>query len=138
MKNKMWKSMILLSMFVLLSACSSNGQGDQTTTVSTNETGHSEELADNVVRLTVSMDNGSQFVNEQEVEIEEGANLLDVMKETFFVETNDENEITSIERMQIDEEENTSWVLFVNDEISDTPAKDYMLNGGEKIVFDLQ
>jgi len=122
----------------LLIACSEDGQENQLTSVSTNETGESEEVADNAVRITISTDDGGQFLNEQEVEIEEGANLLEVLKATFFIEVDEENEITSIERMQADEEDNTSWKLFVNDELSDIPAKDYSLEGGEKIIFDLQ
>ncbi len=74
----------------------------------------------------------------QQVEIEEGANLLEVLDQTFYIETDENNELTSIERMKVSEEEDTSWHLFVNDELSDIPAKDYILSGGEKIVLDLQ
>ena len=132
--------MALTILFIpfLLIACSDDEQENQLTSVSTNETGESAEVADNAVRITISTDDGSQFLNEQEVEIEEGANLLEVLKATFFIEVDGDQEITSIERMQVDEEDNTSWKLFVNDELSDIPAKDYSLEGGEKVIFDLQ
>lgn len=131
---------ILLIMFILiaLAACSNESENIQNTIVSTNETSHSEEVADNVVRITISIDGGAQFINEQEVEVEEGANLLEVLTDTFFIETDEDNNITSIERVQSDTEENTSWELFVNDEKSDIPAQDYNVNGGEVITFDLQ
>lgn len=138
MHKRLLMAFTILFIPFLLIACSEDGQENQLTSVSTNETGESEEVADNAVRITISTDDGGQFLNEQEVEIKEGANLLEVLKATFFIEVDEENEITSIERMQADEEDNTSWKLFVNDELSDIPAKDYSLEGGEKIIFDLQ
>ncbi|MCM3738831.1 DUF4430 domain-containing protein [Oceanobacillus luteolus] len=135
--NKLFiKSTIILLILILLSAC-----GDEENTspiVSTNDTDSSEEVPENAVRLTISMYDGQQFINEQQVEIEEGANLLEVLDQTFYIETDENNELTSIERMKVSEEEDTSWHLFVNDELSDIPAKDYILSGGEKIVLDLQ
>ena len=138
MQKRLFMAFTILFIPFLLIACSDDGQENQLTSVSTNDTGDSEEVADNAVRITISTDDGRQFLNEQEVEIEEGDNLLEVLKATFFIEVDEESKITSIERMQANEEDNTSWKLFVNDEISDIPAKDYSLEGGEKIVFDLQ
>jgi hypothetical protein len=125
--------LIILCSTLLLVACSDS---EPTTTVSTNETGTSDEVPEDAVRITVSLDEGQQFINEQEVQIESGANLLEVMDETFFIETNEEQEIITIER-QGSEEEDTTWNLYINDEPSDTLAKDYTITGGEKIVFDL-
>lgn len=138
MQKRLFMAFTILFIPFLLIACSDDGQENQLTSVSTNDTGDSEEVADNAVRITISTDDGRQFLNEQEVEIEEGDNLLEVLKATFFIEVDEESKITSIERMQANEEDNTSWKLFVNDELSDIPAKDYSLEGGEKIVFDLQ
>ena len=134
--NKLFIKSTILLILILLSAC-----GDEENTspiVSTNDTDSSEEVPENAVRLTISMYDGQQFINEQQVEIEEGANLLEVLDQTFYIETDENNELTSIERMKVSEEEDTSWHLFVNDELSDIPAKDYILSGGEKIVLDLQ
>lgn len=138
MNKRSIKLLIIMLILFILAACGNDEQNNQNLTVSTNETGESEEVATNTVRITISIDDGAQFINEQEVKVEEGANLLEVLAETFFIETDEDNNLTSIERVQTDEEENTSWELFVNDEKTDTPAKDYNLNGGEIIIFDLQ
>ncbi|MHA6251069.1 DUF4430 domain-containing protein [Oceanobacillus sp. CAU 1775] len=133
------KRLLILFMIMivgLLAAC--NSEDPSNTRVSTNDSGTDASLGDDMVRITISINDGEQFLNEQEVKIEESTNLLEVLEETFYVETNEENVITSIERMKVDEEANTEWVLFVNDEPSDTPAKDYSLTGGERIIFDLQ
>lgn len=137
MKNKFIFITSLLLLVVILAACSKDDENSNTS-VSTNESGQTEEIGENAVRITISLNDGEQFVNEQEVEIEEGEVLLNILEDTFFVETNEEDVVTSIERMQVDEEENTTWVLFVNDEQLDTPAKDYTVTGGEKITLDLQ
>lgn len=128
---------ILIISLMVLAACSEDSENTNTV-ISTNETGNTIEVPEGEVRLTVSLNDGEQFINEQQVKIEEGANLLDVLKKTFYVETDDNNEITSIERMKVSEEDNTTWKLFVNDKLSDVSAKDYTLNGGERITLDLQ
>lgn len=131
------KLVVLCFIFIigLLAACNGDDEASNSR-VTTNDTG--TDLGDDMVRLTISINNGSQFINEQEVEIEEGANLLEVLEKTFYVETNDEGVIRSIERQKVDTEKNTKWVLIVNDEPTDTPAKDFTLTGGQRITFDLQ
>lgn len=136
MKKQIIYFLSLLFIITILAACGTNDENNNTT-VSTSNSGQSE-VADNAVRITISINNGEQFVNEQEVEIEAGANLLEVLEKTFYVDTNEDNEITSIERVKSNEEENTTWVLIIDDVLSQTLAKDYTLNGGEKITFDLQ
>lgn len=130
------KLSVLWMIFIigLLAACSSDDASNSR--VTTNNTGN--DLGDNMVRLTISLGDGSQFINEQEVEIEEGANLLEVLEKTFYVETNDEGVIRSIERQKVDPDKNNEWVLIVNDEPTDTPVKDFTLTGGQRITFDLQ
>ena len=137
MRKYIFILLLLGTMVTILAACSNNEE-KVNTVVSTNETSESDKVADNAVRITISMEDGAQFLNEQEVEIEKDANLLEVLQQTFFVETNNDGEVTSIERMKANEEGNTTWNLYVNDKYSDIPAKDYTLNGGEKIIFDLQ
>lgn len=138
MNKKLINLLIILAVFLFLAACGSSNGEDTTTTVRTNETGEIDDVPGNEVRLTISINNGEQFINEQQVEIEDGANLLEVLDETFYIETDEDEELTSIERVAISEEEGTSWHLFVNDDLSDIPAKDYTLNGGERIILDLQ
>lgn len=131
------KTGLLLFLAILLIACSSNDGENVNTTVSTNETGTSEDVPENEVRITISINDGEQYINEQQVEIADGANLLEVLEDTFFVETDEADEIISIERMRVNEDDGTSWHLYVDGELADIPAKDYVLTGGEKIILDL-
>lgn len=134
MMKKQSKILVLL-LLLLLAACNSGGKNTNVT-VSTNQTGKTEEVPENEVRITISINDGKQFINEQQVEIENGANLLEVLADTFFIETDENDEIISIERREASE--NSSWKLFINGEITETRAADYKLTGGEKIIFDLQ
>ena len=132
---------VMLLAIALLAGCSnSNTEEDanSNTTVSTNESsGADEELADNEVRLTVTIDNGTENVTEEVVEVEEGAILLDVLKDTFYVEE-DNGFITSIERVSDDADEGKFWMYSVDGESAPVGAGEYELNGGEEVVFDLQ
>lgn len=130
--------LITLFMVVVLFGCSSEGNNTNTT-VSTNSTSQSEEVAEDSVRITISINEGEEFVNEKEIGIEEGDILMDAMKENFYVETEyDGTFITSIERVAASDEEKTSWMFFVNDEMATVGAAEYQLSPGDKVVFDLQ
>lgn len=74
------KTGLLLFLAILLIACSGNDGENVNTTVSTNETGTSENVPENEVRITISINDGEQYINEQQVEIADGANLLDVLE----------------------------------------------------------
>lgn len=134
-------SIVLLS-FVFLAACGNGEDAEENehsnTSVSTNESsGEDQELAEDEVRLTITIDEGNQYVSEEIVQIEEGDILLDVMKDAFYVEE-DSGFITSIERVSDDEDEGKYWMYFVDGEFAAVGAGEYELNGGEEITFDLQ
>ncbi|WP_040981460.1 DUF4430 domain-containing protein [Oceanobacillus jeddahense] len=134
-------SIVLLS-FVFLAACGNGEDAEENensnTSVSTNESsGEDQELAEDEVRLTITIDEGNQYVSEEIVQIEEGDILLDVMKDAFYVEE-DSGFITSIERVSDDEDEGKYWMYFVDGESAAVGAGEYELNGEEEITFDLQ
>ncbi|WP_152654648.1 DUF4430 domain-containing protein [Oceanobacillus sp. CFH 90083] len=131
---------IMLLSFVFMAACGNNEEENENsnTTVSTNESsGNDQELAEDEVRLTITIDEGSQYVSEQVVQVEEGDILLDVLKDAFYVEE-DSGFITSIERVSDDANEGKYWMYSVNGEAAQVGAGEYELNGGEEIIFDLQ
>lgn len=133
---------IMLLSFVFLAACGNNEGAEENessnTTVSTNESsGEDQELAEDEVRITITIDDGNENVSEEVVQVEEGDILLDVMKDTFYVEE-DSGFITSIERVSDDADEGKYWMFFVDGEPSQVGAGEYELNGGEEITFDLQ
>ncbi|WP_249871897.1 DUF4430 domain-containing protein [Oceanobacillus saliphilus] len=131
-------SVIIMSVGLLI-GCASGEETNQNTSVSTNNTSHSEEVAEDAVRITITIDEGAEFVNEQEIPISEGDILMDVMEENFFIETEfDGTFITSIERVAASDEDQTAWMFFVNDEMPTVGASEYELSPGDKVVFDLQ
>ncbi|MEC2160360.1 DUF4430 domain-containing protein [Virgibacillus halodenitrificans] len=92
---------------------------------------------ENTVLITISKDNGSEYLHEKEISVEKGNNILDVMMNNFYVETNSRNdEITSIERLSIEENKGKQWYYTVNGEATTENPKNYELKPGDKIVFD--
>ncbi|RKQ16144.1 DUF4430 domain-containing protein [Oceanobacillus bengalensis] len=129
-------------MFVSLLAACAQDEDTQThsnVTTSTTDTTQSEEVAEGHVRITVSINEGEEFLTEKEIAIEDGDILIDVMEENFYIETAFDGEfITSIERVAASDEEQTSWMFFVNDEMPTVGAAEYELSSGDKVLFDLQ
>src|SRR5690606_27572696 len=132
-----WKLVLLIFVIlIVLGACSSNESNSNVITTTTNSS-DSEEVKEGFIRVTVSMDNGSQYITEEEISIDEGKSLLDVMISNFFIEQSN-GKITSIERVKASKDENTEWKYFVNGEEIDVIPRDYIPASGDKIVFDLQ
>lgn len=132
----------VLVVFGLLTGCASDDTNEEATT--TNESSEeaesgqqSEEVSEDSVRITITKDKEAEFIHEKEIEIEEGDILMDVMKENFYVEEED-NFITSIERVAPKEDEKKAWMFFVNDEMAPVGAHEFELTPGDKIRFDLQ
>lgn len=141
MKKWMLQFGAIIMAAVLLVGCSSNDETEQNTNtrVSTNDTSNTEEVAEDSVRITISINEGEEFVTEQEISIEEGDILMDVMQENFYIETDfDGAFITSIERVKASDEEQTAWMFFVNEEMPTVGANEYELTPGDEVVFDLQ
>lgn len=128
----------LFFVVLLLAGCSSNEPEEHSNVnISTNETGSTEEVAEDAVRITISLNNGQQYLNETEIPYEENKDLLHLLKQNFFVEE-ENGVITSIERQQASEEEQTEWIIYVNDEQVDIDPAEYVVQPGDKIQLDLQ
>lgn len=139
MKKWIFQFAVIVMTIGVLFGCSTDDNTNQNTSVSTNNSSQSEEVAEDSVRITISINEGEEYVAEEEIEIEEGDILMDVMEENFYIETEyDGTFITSIERVAASEEEQTAWMFFVNDEMATVGASDYELSPGDVVVFDLQ
>ncbi|MBP2077824.1 DUF4430 domain-containing protein [Oceanobacillus polygoni] len=139
MKKWIFQFAVIVMSVGLLFGCSSDNNTNQNTSVSTNNSSQSEEVAEDSVRITISINEGEEYITEEVIEIEEGDILMDVMEENFYIETEyDGTFITSIERVAASEEEQTAWMFFVNDEMATVGASDYELSPGDVVVFDLQ
>lgn len=134
----------ILTVIGLLAGCGAGGEEQSESNESSTQTAEEEnntegELGENEVRITISKDNGSEYIDEQEIEVEEGAILMDVMKENFYVETaQDDQFITSIERVSAEEGEDKSWIFEVNGEMANVGAAEYELSPGDEVTFDFQ
>ncbi len=131
----------LLMVLGLLIGCASdtndqNGTNNNLVEQNQNDSSSSEE-AEEVVVITISKNHNEEVITEKEVAIEEGAILLDVMKENFDIEE-DGGFITTIDGVEQDIDEQMSWMYFVNDEMPSVGAAEYELSVGDKVNFDLQ
>ena len=133
---------IVFAAILLLAGCGADG-GSGEDDASMNDTAEQTEENDaaeqneDTVLITISIDEGSEYVDEKEIPVEEGDILMDVMKENFYVEE-EEGFITSIERVSADEDEEKGWIFYVNGEMAMAGAEEYELSPGEEINFDFQ
>jgi len=103
---------------------------------STNNT-ETQEVNEDVIHVTISKDEGEEVLSEKEIAIEEGAILMDVLKENFDIEE-DGGFVTSIDGVAPEEGEQVAWMYFVNDEMAMVGANEYELSPGDEVNFDLQ
>lgn len=138
----MKKWLLLLSASFILTAC-----GEQTTETSTDTT--SQETSSVVedastedvvtVEVTISVTEDGELIEngEQVVEVEEGALLLDVMKENFEIEETD-TFINTINGVEQDANANKWWLFDVNGEMAQKGAAETELKAGDLIEWKLE
>ena len=138
----MKKWLLLLSASFILTAC-----GEQTTETSTDTT--SQETSSVVedastedvvtVEVTISVTEDGELIEngEQVVEVEEGALLLDVMKENFEIEETD-TFINAINGVEQDATANKWWLFDVNGEMAQKGAAETELKAGDLIEGKLE
>lgn len=129
---KKWLTGLFAVLFLtgMLAGCSDAEENNATQPAETTE---SEET----VVITVSENEGEEVIAEEDVPIEEGDLLLDVMEEHFDVEHED-GFVTSINGVAPEEGEQRAWMYYVNDEMPMVGAAEYELEPGDEVVFDLQ
>lgn len=98
----------------------------------------SETEQEEAVSITISEDNGAEIIAEEEIPVEEGDILFNVMEENFEVEATEDGFITSIEGVSQDEENGKYWMYEVNGEMAEVGAQEYELSPGDEVTFDLQ
>lgn len=128
---------------VVLSGCAATEQNTEEQSTQTEENGTpteqtSESEQEEAITITISENNQEEIVAEEEVPVEEGEILYDVMEENFDIEATEEGFITSIEGISQNEEEGKYWMYYVNGEMAEVGAQDYELEPGDEVTFDLQ
>ena len=124
----------LLITIMLLVGCSSTEENQNQTNDNSNNT---EQSAEEKAVITISQDEGDTVLTEKEVSFEEGAILMDVLKENFEIEETG-GMITAVDGLEADESEKKAWMYFVNDEMPMVGAAEFELSAGDKVNLDLQ
>ncbi|HLS66639.1 MAG TPA: DUF4430 domain-containing protein [Pseudogracilibacillus sp.] len=136
MKQSLLRFLYVFAAVLLITGCSTANNTEEAE-VETTETAEQEEVVESVITVTISEDEGEIVHDEKEIEIEEGAILMDVLKESFDIEEED-GFITAIDGIQADEGEQRGWMYYVNDEMAMVGAAEYELEEDDHVVFDLQ
>ncbi|TGB04489.1 DUF4430 domain-containing protein [Halobacillus salinus] len=105
---------------------SSQAEGEQTEAV--------EEVSATVI---LSKQNGEEKMAEEEVTVEAGTTLMEVMKSNFEVEESG-GFINGLEGISMNEEEKMAWIYTINGEEAMVGAAEYEIEQGDEIVFDYQ
>lgn len=134
MKKWLLSFMSLFTALVLVVGCS-NDSGQTTTESNINE--EEKEVQEEIITVTISKDEGAELLSESEIEINEKAILMDVMKENFDIEE-DGGFINAIDGIGPVEGEEKAWMYFVNDEMAMVGAGEYELSNGDEVNFDFQ
>lgn len=98
-------------------------------------TASQEEVQEVTVQVQVSKDNGEEMISEDEITVDEGTTLMEVMEENYEVDQT-EGFINSIEGIEGNEEEKLAWMYTINDEEVSVGASEYEVKEGDDIVFD--
>lgn len=135
----MKKSLLLLSSIFILSACGNptTEQEVSTQTESSSVEVISTDDQENAIEVTISVEVPDEDYSESaSYSVEEGALLLDVMKEHFDVE-DDNNFITSINGYQQDADANMWWLFDLNGEMAEVGAHELELEDGDQVEWNL-
>ncbi|MGP6139910.1 MULTISPECIES: DUF4430 domain-containing protein [unclassified Jeotgalibaca] len=130
----MKKYLFLLASGFILAGC----QSPQTTEESISESTISSVMAETItVTMRMSIDGEEVEGGSQEIQVEEGAILLDVMKENYDIEETD-GFITSIDGQEQDTEAGKYWLFDINGEMAPVGANETELQEGDVVEWKLE
>lgn len=128
----MKKSLVIVAVFVSMLGfvgCTSTPETKDTTTSTTQS-----QSKENEISLTISLIKEDKVIDEKEISVTEGSNLMDAVKDNFEIKE-DNGMITSIEGIEQDTKESYFWTYTINDEMIMTGANETELHEGDKVVF---
>lgn len=130
----MKKWLLLLASTLVLVGC---GQTTQTEEVTSTPVESSEQAVLAEVTVSVTVDGEEIDEGEQVLEVEEGAILLDVMKEQYELEEAD-GFISAINGYEQDEEAGKYWLFDLNGEMAEVGAAELELSDGDLVEWKLE
>lgn len=144
MRQKIWiKSSLLMILVLGLTACqTTEPKTEETTAINTVESTvvdssvKADEKSEATIVIKITVD-GEEIANQEDIKINEGDILLDVMKASFKVQEKD-GFVTAIEGHTQDEKANKFWMFDVNGEMAPVGAGEYKLKDQDQIVWKLE
>lgn len=131
MNKKIW----VLSLSLLLGACSTATAPEKTTDHSAHVSTEAKEKTV-PVSVQIIVDNEEVTGLSKELEVEEGTSVLDVLKENYDVKEKD-GFVNAIEGYEQNEKENLWWMYSVNGEEADVGAADFDVSEKDAITWTL-
>lgn len=105
------------------------------------DTGDSEqetaqtEQAEVQVEIIISQEHGEEVLEEEAFAVEEGTNLMEVLKNNFDIE-DEGGFINSINGVKAEDGEPYFWSIQINGEDAVVGAEDYIIEDGDQIELD--
>ncbi|MGO4937634.1 DUF4430 domain-containing protein [Fundicoccus sp. Sow4_H7] len=138
----MKKSFLLFSSVFILAACANTTQEAESveevaTSVESTQASSEADADADALAVTINLSvPGEDFESSKEITIEEGAMLLDIMKENFDV-VDEDGFITSIEGYEQDPDAGLYWLFDVNGEMAEVGAAELELKADDIVDWSL-
>ncbi|GEN53870.1 DUF4430 domain-containing protein [Halobacillus faecis] len=129
---KKWNT-VLTAMILAVAVLAGCGTQEENETSATQE----EQVQEVTVQVQLSKNDGEEMMAEDEITVEEGTTLMEVMEDNYEVEQS-EGFINSIEGVAGNQEEKMAWMYTINGEEAMVGANEYEVEDGDEIVFDYQ
>ncbi|MYL48422.1 DUF4430 domain-containing protein [Halobacillus litoralis] len=127
-----WKT-VLTAMILAVAVLAGCGAQEEKESSATQE----EQVQEVTVQVQVSKNDGEEMMAEDEITVEKGTTLMEVMEDNYEVEQT-EGFINSIEGIAGNQEEKMAWMYTINGEEAMVGANEYEVEDGDEIVFDYQ
>lgn len=114
----------------LLVGCQNDAGNQKNTNESTAVSSQAE-----AINVTIKVENDSEEMANQSIEVAEGTTLLEVLEDNFSVETTDEGFIIGIDGVSQDEANGSYWTFTINGDWGEKGAGATILSDGDEVVF---
>lgn len=129
-----FKLILLVSSAFLVTACGSSNQEAESTAATSTQASSVEATV--AVSFSFEEDGKEMTDLAKEVDVQEGQNVLDALKENYEV-VEEGGLVSSIEGYEQVEKESKYWLYSVNDEQPTVGASDYILEEGDEVKWSL-
>jgi len=133
-KNNLILSLLMAGIF--MTGCGVSETQDKTSSSEKQVESSIVQEESKEVSATVKVVVAGEEIADVELAVDNGASLLDAMKENMIIEETD-GFINSINGVEQSEKDNKFWIYTANDEQSTVGANEYELLDGDQVVWEL-